>query len=407
MSTKKKDLMYSTLIVLSGLVLLLVFWVISRLSGLISTSFFGTLFRYDAVYYDIIVKEGYVKQSNPNLFPALAGYSYKGMNNGMSNYPFFPLFPFIVRGLYYFFGKTIAPNIIGCLFSIICLIAFLYVLIRYLRKKNINIHWVIIAILFVFNQSMIYFYSFYTESIFMLLAMLVIYFSDDEKFVLAGIVGAIFTATRINGAFFIFYLFFRMYQYNTKKRKEQGRRVKWYYPILDMFKEPKQIFSLAVFPLGLAFFMLYLNFVVKLPVLAFMDIQTAWGKEFSLISVRIVQSFLHPTKRLFQTIYVILCLTFMIILLFRKRYLSVFVITVFSVCTIFTSFASYDRYIIGMLLLSFEFYYMMLDAKKIQNKSNKKLVYALYTIILLSILAVNIANLACIFFMPGKSVVVY
>lgn len=407
MTQKKKDLLYSILIVGGGLLFLILTWLIAYLCKLQSSSFFGSLFRYDAIYYDVIVKEGYIYPGNTNLFESLNGVYHKGSWNGISNYPFFALYPFMIKVIYLALGKTVSPNVIGCTFSVFCLIGFVYLLIQYLRKKNKKIHWPVIIILFVFNQAMIYFYSFYTESFFMLLAMLVIYFSDDEQFVLAGLCGAILTSTRINGLFFLLYLFVRIYQHNGKERKEAGLTVKWWEPILDIIKQPKQLFSLAIFPLGLAVFMLYLHFVVKLPVLAFRDIQVAFSREFSLISVRLVKTFSHGGMRVFQAIYTVLCYCFMVFLVWKKRYLAVTLTSLFSLITLFTSFASYDRYVIGMLLLSLEFYYLFLSIASIQQKKKRTLAYTLCIVVLVAIVAVNVLNISFTFFLPNKGSVVY
>lgn len=399
MTQKKKDLLISLFIVSTGLGVLILLWMISYFCGLHSYGFFRALYRLDSPHYQWIVEHGYTSETNTNLFYALDGVYHDGLKNGMGVYCFFPLYTLIVKAMYVLLGKMLTPYIVGSIVSYVLMVFFLYTLVRYLRLKGVNVNWLVISILFVFNPIMIYFYSFYTESLFMLLAILVLYFTDKKQYLLAGTVGALLTATRVNGLLFIFYLFFKIYLDNKENIKTEYHREKVpiLKPIWMMFSKPKQLLSLAIFPLGLACFMLYLHLGLHLPVFAFSELQTAWDRSSNFIVVNIWKYFAHPTKRMLQSIFAILFFIFLFVMIKRKKYSESLILFCLSLLSLRTSVESFDRYVLGMLLMTLEIYYMYIGSKiVVTRKQRSKAIFV--RVVMFSFIVLNLANIILVFF---------
>ena len=407
MSQKKKDFLFSLGIVSLGFVLLLMMWGIAFLIGKQDVSFFKSLFRLDAAYYDYIVRYGYHNEGNTAMFRNLNDIFVMGCWNAKGVYCFFPLYPLLISLFYFISFKTISPNIIGCCLSFVFLVFFLFMVVRYLRMHNKKVNWWLVSILFVFNQVMIYFYSMYTESIFMLLAILVIYFADKKQYVWSGFCGALLTATRVTGILFMFYLFFRILQHNKQLLLETKGSVKWYQPFFHIFVDAKQLVALALFPLGLACFMLYLNYVQKVPVLAFSDMQTAWGRTSNFIGYNIYIKLTRPTKRIVQAVFAIVFFIFLVYLLFKKKYLSSFILFLLAFVSLRTSVESFDRYAIGMVIMLLEIYNFYLSACSDQNKKRKIMKYCILGLICVCFVGLNIANLIVVFMYPTTPNLIY
>ncbi|MEX2007302.1 MAG: hypothetical protein WD992_00845 [Candidatus Levyibacteriota bacterium] len=151
--------------------------------------------------------EPYLPVSNPFLFPwanfdgvhylSIAGYGYS------NDQGFFPLYPLLIRFFATVFGGGetfgFAYFMSGFLIANIAFLLALFILNKLITldfpKK---IAWKSITFLLVFPTSF-FFGSLYTESLFLLLALLSFYFARKKKWFLAGIFGMLLSATRLVG----------------------------------------------------------------------------------------------------------------------------------------------------------------------------------------------------------------
>lgn len=122
---------------------------------------------HDAQYYIGIAKQGYsfIAEQNTPVF--------KSTN---LSYAFFPLYPLLIRVVHFFTG--ISYSLSGILISLFCFISSTLILYKLLPEgtKEYGI-W-----LWCFNPISIYFFSIYTESLFVFLTLLSWYFYNKNKY---------------------------------------------------------------------------------------------------------------------------------------------------------------------------------------------------------------------------------
>lgn len=126
---------------------------------------------------------------------------------------FMPLYPLIIKLFSYLIPS---PFIVGFILSNIFFLASLYVLMKLLGldydKKRITLT---IVFLLLFPTSF-FFGSVYSESLFLLLTLLSFYFARRKQWILAGLFGALSSATRVVGIIILPVLFV---EYIIRKQK--------------------------------------------------------------------------------------------------------------------------------------------------------------------------------------------
>lgn len=137
--------------------------------------------NFDGAYYLLIAAKGYT------------------VNAG-----FFPLFPLIINVLSRLFGSNILPFdpkqyltatlLVNALF--ISSLILMFKLIRLDSKENIAIRSIIFLLIF---PTSFFFVSIYSESLFLFLSLLSFYLARKKKWLMAGIMGAFLSSTRIVG----------------------------------------------------------------------------------------------------------------------------------------------------------------------------------------------------------------
>ncbi|MFH2019536.1 MAG: hypothetical protein ABII80_02905 [bacterium] len=128
--------------------------------------------------------------------------SLSGYNSGGGEVAFFPLFPLLIRGL---ISLSITPLLAAfsiSLFSLILFILIIYKLYPQLSNKFI--------LLFLTFPTSFFLLSVYTESLFLLLFVLVLFLTRRRKFFLAALTLAMLTSTRLVGVFALIYLIYEM-----------------------------------------------------------------------------------------------------------------------------------------------------------------------------------------------------
>lgn len=191
------------------------------------------------------------------------GYSTIGSiegSPGQTNFPFFPLYPLLMRflgnlaGGKYFLAGLVISNV-----SLLLACYLLYKLVE--AEKNTRIARRSVKYLFLFPVSFI-FSGVFTESLYLLLTLLCFYLARRQKWWLAGLCGALLSATRTLGVLIALPLCFEYLQ--SIRFKPRNIR-------------PNSLFLLLV-PLGLLGFSIY-SYRMTGDFLYFKTNQAAWGRE--------------------------------------------------------------------------------------------------------------------------------
>ena len=160
---------------------------------------------------------------------------------------YFPAYSLITKFIAGLFNQNFITIVISGLLvsnaSFLVALIGLWKLIRLDYKENIVS--LTILLLLVFPTSF-FFGSFYTESLFLMLVVWAFYFARKQKWLLAGILGAVLTATRIVGIALIPALIVELW---LQKRK--NKRLGLFWPVI----------GILLIPLGLFAYMYYLKIV--------------------------------------------------------------------------------------------------------------------------------------------------
>ncbi len=191
-----RELLFAVLIIYI-LSRVLIWFEYAALSNILHNSMdiIGNLWRWDSGWYQGIVEKGY-------------DISFDGQS---SNWPFFPLWPLILKlcSLNGLFSIPVTGIFLNQLFFLGALaILALYLQALKFCEKEITF----IVFLLAISPANIYFCAGLTESLFLLLSLSAFYFLKKEQFYAAVLCGALLSATRMTGAFFIFPLVICLYQ---------------------------------------------------------------------------------------------------------------------------------------------------------------------------------------------------
>jgi Gpi18-like mannosyltransferase len=187
------------------------------------------------------------------------GYEKEPFNaNTQHTWAYFPLYPLLLRALT---GLTGNLAVTGILLSSSLLLLALVVLHRTIVAFEYEPALADRAVFYIAAFPVSYFFSLaQSESLFLLLTIGCFYAARRQRWWLAGICGALASATRFAGVFLIVpmaVLYWQSYHSSARKLKVDA-------------------VSLLLVPLGLVAFMLYLKSITG-NALAFADIQVAWG----------------------------------------------------------------------------------------------------------------------------------
>lgn len=235
--------------VVSGVVL----WAVMRISaGLMLADWSPHICRWDCSWYTYIVEEGYDRAPR-------AGAA------GQANYAFFPAFPVLGWTMHKALGIEARDALVltsRALYVVAALVFYACLLKRVGPKAAL-----FGALLFLLSPYAIYGHAGYSEPLYFLLSTLSYWAVHERRWLAAGVIGALLSATRANGVLSAVVL------------ATAGLR-----SLHRLTAEPKEadkfLLALALVPIGLAAFMLYLYDRTGDP-LAFAHIQAAWSRRFS------------------------------------------------------------------------------------------------------------------------------
>ena len=210
---------------------------------------------------------------------------------------FFPLYPLLIRAFNIFPKGNLDTNFFvdpsyfrtGMILSAIFFILALYLLIKLWRKEySAKIAWTSIVLLLTFPTSF-YFGSIYSESLFLLLSALTFWFVKKDKFILAGFMAAMASATKIQGILLGLFMTVELWQKYKGKFKNVGQK---------LFKD---ILGIIISPLGLLAYMYYLYRNFGNPVY-FLTAQPAFGAERSSLPLITLPQVFYRYIKMFLTI---------------------------------------------------------------------------------------------------------
>ena len=249
---------------------------------------------------------------------------------------FFPLYPLLIRILTGFIHNS---NLNGLLISNFSFLACMAVFYRLLRLDISDVQAKRSLLLLLVFPTSFFFGSLYTESFFLLSVLLSFYFARRRRFILAGICGALASATRVLGVLLIPALLIEYFS--------SSRRSRWGW-------------AMALLPAaGLLLYMYYLNVSFHDP-LYFLHAQPAFGAQRSgekiillyqvfwrylkmLVTVPVTTLIYYTVSQEFLSAVIFLFLSLLSFRFIRRSY-AVFGILAYVLPTLIGTFSSLPRY---------------------------------------------------------------
>ena len=271
---------------------------------------------------------------------SIAIFGYKHLEQAF--FPVYPMFmSFLAKPDQFNLLPSLINSALACLIisnvSFVLALIFLWELINIDFSKKIAYLTIILILIF---PTSFYFGAVYNESLFLFLAVLSFFCARKGNWLLAGIFGAVASATRVFGIFLLPALLIEAWT-----QKVNFSRMLWIFLI----------------PLGLGAYMWYLNSTVGDP-LAFYNFQTLVGEQHQRGIITLPQVYFryikmlattNPGNPIFQTIVLefFVGITFFLLPIygyFKKIRLSylVYAMLGFLIPTIQGSFSSSPRYVI-------------------------------------------------------------
>ena len=207
--------------------------------------------QWDCGWYSRLIRDGY------DVFPQSGAYK------GFASWAFFPLFPLTTKACQWLLQLDVfTATVLASKFEYFtAILAFLLWMRPHLEGLN---EYFFAAALVALNPYLIYGHAGYSEPLYFTLCCLGFWALERQKWILAGILGACLSASRLVGLFFSL-------AYVIVVLRELG----WRYLLKD--RSLRILIGLALCPLGLALYALYLYHRAG-DALAFVHIQVAWGR---------------------------------------------------------------------------------------------------------------------------------
>lgn len=198
---------------------------------------------------------------------------------------FFPLYPALMY-LLSFLGGYFGAGLLISNLSLIAALYFLYKLFALDEKRDIASKSLVLLLVF---PTAYYFGSVYSESLFLLLSVLSVYFLRREKYLLSGIFIFLASLTRVVGVFLVFLFLIEVYQ------QLKSKQIK-----LNDKKSITAVIGLVIGGLGIVAYMVYLKINFNNP-FYFITAQSVFGAQRSESITLLPQVFFRYIK-IFQTV---------------------------------------------------------------------------------------------------------
>jgi len=294
-------------------------------------NFADGLCRWDCQWYVRIAEEGYDRFPVPSMINA-------------GNWAFFPLFPMMVAAVRALTGLQTMVAATGL--SIVISVVSARIAWPLLRKDLKA--YTLFSVFLLAGPFSIYFTTFYTEVLFLFLTVAVFAALRQQQFLLAGVLAALLSATRIVGVFIVLAILWEMWRVH----RETGGTWKNFIPAI--FLRADWLLTLAVAPLGLFAYMLYLHQLVG-DALAFSHVQRAWGRPMGNPLVFIWNALANmpqgawvPTPSQQLAVVTLGGYGLTAVLVLRKRYAMAIYCIIALTLPLFAGMASMLRFVAGL-----------------------------------------------------------
>lgn len=235
-----------TVFVVSRVVWMLVFQLTP--AGLVDA-----LCQWDCKWYMGIAVNGYSPQPHFDTFQA--------------EWAFFPAYPLSIRLLQSLTG--LPALLAGTLISNLAILAGVWLGCRYLDRTRHGQGKTAFVVLVLAGPYSFYISTVYSEALFFLFTTAAFLMWVSDRPILAGIAGALLSATRAVGVFLaIAFAIDLLARYGRAAPRK-------------LLAEPQHLVALLLVPVGLFAYMLYLYLHVG-DALAFSHVQVAWGRDFTI-----------------------------------------------------------------------------------------------------------------------------
>lgn len=219
------------------------------------TDYFDALCRWDCGWYVRMAEEGY------DRFPVPS-------RSNAGNWPFFPFYPMLV-GVIVKLLPFLPTIVIASLLSIVT--AYAAVVVAWPLLGRNRQAYALYAAFILSGPLSIYFTTFFTEVMFVLLTTLVFRFLGRSNYLGAAGASALLSATRIVGVFASLSI---GVQALMDWRRNTGS---WRGVIPGLLGQPRLVLAIFIAPLGLFAYMAFLHYWMG-DGLAFSHVQRAWGR---------------------------------------------------------------------------------------------------------------------------------
>ncbi|HEV7798754.1 MAG TPA: mannosyltransferase family protein [Pyrinomonadaceae bacterium] len=239
------------------------------------------------------------------------GYEQRPFNNDVPrNWAFFPLFPLLVHLASYATREFVLT---GMALSHIFFLLALFLLHRLSLLFGLSADDADRSLFYLAVFPTSYFFSLpLPESLFLMLTVASFYFAKSERWWLAGLCGALASATRANGILLLLalaVLYWEMYR-----------------PLVNARALRKDGLALLLIPTGLVSFMIYLHRITG-DAFAFKGAMAAWGRKAGFFFSPLFEYLRHPTEiaahwdfKLLNFLAVVLVLACGALLLKRRQF---------------------------------------------------------------------------------------
>jgi hypothetical protein len=223
----------------------------------------------------ILSEEAQTADANWYMSIAANGYERRAFENSIyHNWAFFPLYPLLLRAASWVTGEfTLTGMLISHLFFFFALI----LLHKTALAFGLDVEAAGRAIFYLAIFPVSYFFSLpVTESLFLLLTTASFYFAKRERWWIAGLCGALASATRLTGVLLLptlAVLYWQTYRHFWPPRKS--------------------LLAVCLVPAGLFAFMIYLHAITG-NALAFKGALAAWGRTTGFFLMPLLRYLRHP-----------------------------------------------------------------------------------------------------------------
>ncbi|MBR6328277.1 MAG: hypothetical protein IKR68_01365 [Lachnospiraceae bacterium] len=295
-------------------------------------NFLDKMNRFDSNHYARIALEGYSPVPDNSI--------------GEAGWAFFPLYPMLV-------GLTVKLTslryeTVAFIYGALMCIASAVVAGKYIRltggsEREAKIY----AFLLIMGPQSFFLSIFYTEPAFLLLLTLCFYFLQKKQYIPMGICGALLSATRNLGVFFVFAVLAAwLTDLFRERKKDPGYTFSKH--LKAALNDPSLVLGVFLIPSGLFSYMYFLYNRVG-DAMAFVRVQKAWGR----INGFFVKTYINALKDLtgyaaYHAVWVTLAFFLILFMIFKyKRFHEAVIALIILLMPMMSTMDSMARFILG------------------------------------------------------------